>query len=165
MSTFSHVNFNDLEEVIQNLKSGTCPLDSIPTKVFKSVLHCFINSIENIINGSLQTGIFPASIPVFHFSARYLTGWISVNSQYLWYISIGFQSQSWHRNSSHKSNQWPQDQQWLTENLDFSIAWSHCCLWHCWRHFLLYLLKFSLHPTLWPCTHCALLESSTWLGG
>lgn len=43
MSTFSPVNSTDLEEVIQRLKSSTSSLDSIPTKLFKSVYHCFKN--------------------------------------------------------------------------------------------------------------------------
>ena len=63
MFTFSPINSRNLEKVIQCLKSCTSwSLDSIPTKLFKNVYHCFINDTVNVINSSLQTGIFPASL-------------------------------------------------------------------------------------------------------
>lgn len=62
MSTFSPVDFKDLEEIKHQLKSCTSLLHPIPTKLSKSVSHCFTNHLVNIINSSLQPCIFPVSL-------------------------------------------------------------------------------------------------------
>lgn len=62
MSTFSHVDFKDLEEIKHQLKSCTSLLPPIKTKLFKPVSHCFTNHLVNFINSLLQPGIFPVSL-------------------------------------------------------------------------------------------------------
>lgn len=62
MSDFSLIDMDTLVKIIQNLSSSTSVLDTLPTRFFKSVLYLIIPDVLQIINTSLQTGIFPQSL-------------------------------------------------------------------------------------------------------
>ncbi|KAL2083495.1 hypothetical protein ACEWY4_021268 [Coilia grayii] len=62
MPTFDLVDYETLEKTVQNLSSSTSELDILPTNFFKSVLHLISADVLQIINTSLQTGIFPSSL-------------------------------------------------------------------------------------------------------
>ncbi|KAL2088527.1 hypothetical protein ACEWY4_015426 [Coilia grayii] len=62
MPTFDLVDYETLEKTVQNLSSSTSELDILPTIFFKSVLHLISADVLQIINTSLQTGIFPSSL-------------------------------------------------------------------------------------------------------
>uniref|UniRef100_A0A3B3DTT0 Reverse transcriptase domain-containing protein n=1 Tax=Oryzias melastigma TaxID=30732 RepID=A0A3B3DTT0_ORYME len=51
-----------LRQVISQMKTKTCSLDPIPTSLFKSVFTSCEDELLSILNWSLQTGIFPASL-------------------------------------------------------------------------------------------------------
>ena len=47
---------------MRSLSSSTSELDVLPTKFFKTIFHLISADILQIINTSLQTGIFPTSL-------------------------------------------------------------------------------------------------------
>ena len=61
LSHFEQIDLSTLEKVISQMKSSTCTLDTIPTRVFKDVLQTIGPNILTIINGSLSSGVFPYS--------------------------------------------------------------------------------------------------------
>ncbi len=62
MSVFEAINSNILEEIVQNIKSSTCYLGTLPTYFFKSVLNCLEADILEVVNTSLLSGTFPNSL-------------------------------------------------------------------------------------------------------
>ena len=50
-----------LERAVSQLSPATCLLDPIPTSLFKNVFSSFNQELLNILNYSLQTGVFPAA--------------------------------------------------------------------------------------------------------
>ncbi len=59
LSSFLAVSPSTLIQVISHLNSSTCALDPLPTKFLKTVVNCLLSDILNIINQSLQQGVFP----------------------------------------------------------------------------------------------------------
>ena len=62
MRTFHLVDLDILSRTVQSLSSSTSDLDILPTAFFKSVLHLISPDLLQIINTSLQTGIFPGCL-------------------------------------------------------------------------------------------------------
>ena len=50
-----------MKNIISNLKSKTCKINSIPVKAYKLVSHVISPIIANLFNSSLIEGIFPKS--------------------------------------------------------------------------------------------------------
>ena len=61
MTYLNLVTDSEISATITKMKSSTCSLDPIPTKLFKSSLLCLSNDTTRIVNTSLQSGIFPAA--------------------------------------------------------------------------------------------------------
>ena len=61
MSEFCSINHETLIKNFHNLSSATSQLDTLPSSLFKFVLH-LISTDVHIINTSLQTGTFPRSL-------------------------------------------------------------------------------------------------------
>lgn len=62
MTQFEKIDQNRLEELIQHLKTTSCCLDTMPTFFLKKVYSCLANDLLQIINSSLQSGIFPTAL-------------------------------------------------------------------------------------------------------
>uniref|UniRef100_A0A3B3CU78 Reverse transcriptase domain-containing protein n=1 Tax=Oryzias melastigma TaxID=30732 RepID=A0A3B3CU78_ORYME len=62
LGAFDIVEATTLKKVISQIKSTTCTLDPIPTTLFKKVCESCETEILNIVNSSLQSGDFPASL-------------------------------------------------------------------------------------------------------
>ena len=62
LSHFNSINSDTLEKTVRSLSSSTSELDVLPTKFFKTIFHLISADILQIINTSLQTGIFPTSL-------------------------------------------------------------------------------------------------------
>lgn len=62
MTTFHFADLNILNRTVLSLSSSTSDLDILPTAFFKSMLHLISHDVLQIINTSLQTGIFPACL-------------------------------------------------------------------------------------------------------
>ena len=62
MSEFSLIDINTLEKNLKSLNSSTCSLDTIPTNFLKNIFHLLSVSVLQIVNLSLQSGIFPESL-------------------------------------------------------------------------------------------------------
>ena len=62
MALFSPVDLETLEEVVSGLKPSTCPLDPIPTKLFKEIFASVSEDVLAIVNNSLSTGTFPQAL-------------------------------------------------------------------------------------------------------
>ena len=50
-----------LEKVVSQLRPATCVLDPIPTSLFKTSFSVFKDDVIDIVNYSLQTGVFPTA--------------------------------------------------------------------------------------------------------
>ncbi len=64
-ATFTHfelVSLVTLTEIVGRMKSTNCPLDSIPSWLFKKVFDIIGPNILSIINGSLHSGLMPLSL-------------------------------------------------------------------------------------------------------
>uniref|UniRef100_A0A3P9M6K8 Reverse transcriptase domain-containing protein n=1 Tax=Oryzias latipes TaxID=8090 RepID=A0A3P9M6K8_ORYLA len=61
LDSFDLVEAATLGRVFSQVNPTTCFLDPIPTSLFKSFYGSFESEILNIMNSSLQTGIFPAA--------------------------------------------------------------------------------------------------------
>jgi hypothetical protein len=59
LTDFKPLTLPQLEETLQHITLKTCDLDPLPTQLYKSCLSNLLPSILEIINTSLQTGIFP----------------------------------------------------------------------------------------------------------
>ena len=62
MTQFDVIDHIKLEETILGLKSSSCCLDTLPTTFLKNVFNCLATDLLQIVNSSLQTGIFPDSL-------------------------------------------------------------------------------------------------------
>lgn len=62
MDSFSLIDSATLKEVVSNLKVSSCPLDPIPTTLFKSTFDSLSEDVLAIVNDSLLKGIFPAAL-------------------------------------------------------------------------------------------------------
>ena len=62
LTTFSPISAKTLEEIVKNLNSSTCCLDTLPTNFFKTVYSALETDLLEIINTSLLSGIFPRSL-------------------------------------------------------------------------------------------------------
>ncbi len=62
MSVFEAIDRKFLEEIVQNLKSSTCYLDTLPTSFSKSVFNCLEADLLEVVNASLLSGTFPNSL-------------------------------------------------------------------------------------------------------
>lgn len=56
---FEPVSLSELTQVVQSLKPSDCPLDSLPTKLLKSVFDVIGPFILKLINTSLSSGCVP----------------------------------------------------------------------------------------------------------
>lgn len=56
---FSLLNQTDLTNLVTKIKSTTCALDPIPTKLLKEVFSTMDSTVLNIINSSLSSGVVP----------------------------------------------------------------------------------------------------------
>uniref|UniRef100_A0A672IAL3 Reverse transcriptase domain-containing protein n=1 Tax=Salarias fasciatus TaxID=181472 RepID=A0A672IAL3_SALFA len=61
LDSFDLVDARTLGRVFSQVKSTTCLLDPIPTPLFKSLYGFLEEQILNIMNSSLQTGVFPTA--------------------------------------------------------------------------------------------------------
>ncbi len=61
MTSFKLVTDSEINAAITKMKSSTCSLDPIPTKLFKSSFLCLFDDTIRIVNTSLQSGNFPAA--------------------------------------------------------------------------------------------------------
>lgn len=61
MSSFVMMSEDAVSEVMSRMKSSTCVLDPVPTKLFKSCFHSLSQVTTSIINSSLNSGIFPTA--------------------------------------------------------------------------------------------------------
>ncbi len=59
MEMFRTVNKENLLQIISQLNSSSSCLDSIPTVFFLKISHSLIDYVFDIVNNSLETGIFP----------------------------------------------------------------------------------------------------------
>ncbi|KAJ0055115.1 hypothetical protein NL108_009851 [Boleophthalmus pectinirostris] len=62
LDSFALVDATTLNKIILQLKPATCFLDPIPTSLFKSVFNFLAQEVLNIVNLSLQTGVFPTPV-------------------------------------------------------------------------------------------------------
>ncbi|KAJ0062165.1 hypothetical protein NL108_017132 [Boleophthalmus pectinirostris] len=62
LDSFALVDATTLNKIILQLKPATCFLDPIPTSLFKSVFNFLAQEVLNIVNLSLQTGVFPTPL-------------------------------------------------------------------------------------------------------
>uniref|UniRef100_A0A3P9MAR3 Reverse transcriptase domain-containing protein n=1 Tax=Oryzias latipes TaxID=8090 RepID=A0A3P9MAR3_ORYLA len=62
LTHFVPVTDQIVQETITRLSSSTCCLDVLPTRFLKSVLNSVLPSITQIVNMSLQSGIFPEAL-------------------------------------------------------------------------------------------------------
>uniref|UniRef100_A0A3P9HAM5 Reverse transcriptase domain-containing protein n=1 Tax=Oryzias latipes TaxID=8090 RepID=A0A3P9HAM5_ORYLA len=62
ISALVPVTDQTVQETITRLSSSTCCLDVLPTRFLKSVLNSVLPSITQIVNMSLQSGIFPEAL-------------------------------------------------------------------------------------------------------
>ena len=67
LSEFESLPAPDLSEVISGMLSKTCELDALPTVILKTCLDILMMPILQIINLSLNSGIFPD-----HFKHAYI---------------------------------------------------------------------------------------------
>ncbi len=58
LSTYNAINTKTLEDIVKDLNSSTCCLDTLPTSFFKNVFSC----LEMDENCQWLTGIFPKSL-------------------------------------------------------------------------------------------------------
>lgn len=56
---FHEVAEDDVEKLILRMPTKSCKLDAIPTQLLKQILPAVLTPITDIINTSLQEGIFP----------------------------------------------------------------------------------------------------------
>ncbi len=60
---FEEIDSNIFEEIVLNLKSSTCSLDTFPTSFFQlSVLNCLEADLLEVVNTSLLSLTFPNSL-------------------------------------------------------------------------------------------------------
>lgn len=64
MAHFDCLDLAELDNIIAQLRSSTCCLDPLPTKFFKTVFNCLAPEVLDLINWSLQSGIFPTSLKI-----------------------------------------------------------------------------------------------------
>ncbi|MBN3301915.1 PIF1 helicase, partial [Amia calva] len=64
VDSFNIVNHQELVSLITKMKTITCALDPIPTKLLKQSLPLIIHRIHNIINVSLSSGSVPESFKI-----------------------------------------------------------------------------------------------------
>ena len=57
-STFETPSTSDVMKIILGMKTKSCKIDPIPTKLLKEILPSVIEPITKIVNTSLQHGIF-----------------------------------------------------------------------------------------------------------
>ena len=57
-SAFEPLSTSDVKKIIFGMKTKTCEMDPIPTNLLKEILPSVIEPITNIVNTSLQQGIF-----------------------------------------------------------------------------------------------------------
>uniref|UniRef100_A0A8C8DYC0 Reverse transcriptase domain-containing protein n=1 Tax=Oryzias sinensis TaxID=183150 RepID=A0A8C8DYC0_9TELE len=62
LTHFIPVTDQTVQETITHLSLSTCCLDVLPTRFLKSVLNSVLPSITQIVNMSLQSGIFPEAL-------------------------------------------------------------------------------------------------------
>lgn len=62
LNSFCKISERERRKIILQLKSSTCSLDAIPTTFFKEVLDSLIGDVLDIVNCSLETGIFPDAL-------------------------------------------------------------------------------------------------------
>ena len=62
ISHFVLLDLKKLDDIVGQLRSSTCCLDPLPTTFFKTVFNCLAHDVLEIINRSLQSGIFPAAL-------------------------------------------------------------------------------------------------------
>ncbi len=62
LSNFALIESNELLDVLQQLSSATCALDPMPTKLFKNVFSCLVEDVLEMVNASLDSGIFPSCL-------------------------------------------------------------------------------------------------------
>lgn len=58
LNSFTPLSKNDVKRIIAKLKTKSCELDYIPTKFLKEHIDDFIQAITDIVNISLESGIF-----------------------------------------------------------------------------------------------------------
>ena len=61
LEKFALVDAEMLTKVSSQLKPATCMLDPIPTSFFKTFYRSFKDDLLNIVNFSLQMGVFPTA--------------------------------------------------------------------------------------------------------
>uniref|UniRef100_A0A8C4TH24 Reverse transcriptase domain-containing protein n=2 Tax=Erpetoichthys calabaricus TaxID=27687 RepID=A0A8C4TH24_ERPCA len=59
LESFTRIDLPDLHKIISQMKPSTCALDPIPTNFFKEVSGVLIDNVLDIVNSSLDTGVFP----------------------------------------------------------------------------------------------------------
>ena len=62
LTQFEIIDCKTLEETVLNLKPSSCCLDILPTNFFKNVFNCLALELLQIVNNSLQLGIFPEAL-------------------------------------------------------------------------------------------------------
>ena len=62
LALFHPLNYATLTDIVRNLRSTTCCLDTLPTSFFKDVFNCIASDILQIVNCSLQSGLFPMAL-------------------------------------------------------------------------------------------------------
>ena len=59
LDTFSPATEDEIKRIIINSSNATSDSDPIPTHIVKQCIEVLLTPITNIVNNSLQTGIFP----------------------------------------------------------------------------------------------------------
>ena len=66
MSTFDHATPDEILQIINSSKPSTYDLDPLPTSLLKDCNEAMAPIITNIVNKSLDTGVFPTSLKTAH---------------------------------------------------------------------------------------------------
>uniref|UniRef100_A0A8C9WC19 Reverse transcriptase domain-containing protein n=1 Tax=Scleropages formosus TaxID=113540 RepID=A0A8C9WC19_SCLFO len=64
LSNFDVITVEEITVLIRSMKSTTCPLDPIPTKLLKATVSVLAEPIVNIINTSLLNGCVPKALKI-----------------------------------------------------------------------------------------------------
>ncbi len=62
LSNFTPLTTGEVHDLIKKSPIKSCPLDPIPTDLFKASLPTLLPALTEIVNLSLQTGCFPSSL-------------------------------------------------------------------------------------------------------
>ena len=66
MEKFDIVTDADLHEILKTVKTKFSTVDDIPTELIKPIINCSSASLLNIVNSSMQSGIFPNYLKQAH---------------------------------------------------------------------------------------------------